>query len=182
MPKTFTFTVPAVTGDEATPTHAKLYSSTSLSGAKTAEETTTLVALGYTSSPPEELTWTVASVDGTKYYWLHLLAGSVEGPPVVLLPEAATGTVTIIVYTETAIGAAVSGLKLRATPLRKGGGASATKTIVQRGEATTDVNGFASITLYADSGEYQIELVGYSSFPFDTTGRSGDTVNFADEL
>lgn len=180
---TFRFTVPVTGASQEDPIYATMYESDTLIGARTSIGAETLTTLGYSGTPPEVVEWVIAAADETKHHWLTFSTASlVESQPAYLAPKSALGTVVIEVWTETAIGAVISGIKFRATPLRKGAGVGGTKTIVQRGEATTNGSGYASLTLYADSGEYDIELVGYSNIRFDTTNRSGETINFASEL
>lgn len=183
MAKTFSFTVPVTGVGQSDPVTVNMYQSDTLVGAKTLLDTSTLAALGYTSTPPETLMWAIAAADGTKYYWLAFVsADGVEGQLAYLGPQVTLGSIILEAWTETAIGVVVAGAKFRATPVRKGAGVAGTKTIVLRGEDVTDVNGYASLNLYADSGIYLVELVGYSSIHFDTTGKSGETINYASEL
>lgn len=183
MSKTFSFLVPAPDIGQSEPVQARMYYSDTLTGARSLLSSSILADLGYTSAPPETLTWAIAAADGTKYYWLGLVSSTgVEGQLAYLAPEVTIGQVTIEVWTESAIGTAVQGVKFSATPIRNGAGAAGAKTIIVSGQDLTDANGYAYLTLYADSGEYVVTLKGYSSITFDTTGKSGQTINYASEL
>lgn len=183
MADTLVFTVPVPAPSQDSPTSVRVYQSATLTGARALVASATLASIGYTGNPPEELTWAVAAADPTYYSWVVLVsAGGIESQPALLGPAASAGLVTLEVWTENVIGTVQPNLRFEAAPI-KGFAAAGNKTILTKAYDPTDANGYASLTLYADSGHYKITLGGAVLAPqFDTTGLSGQTINMADIL
>lgn len=181
MSKTFSFIVPAVTGDEATPVSAKMYEAATLAGTQSLIGNETLVALGYTAAPPETLSWTIAAADGTKFYFLELLsAGGAASEKVILAPEPAAADSFLLYCYASDLGlGALSGKKLTVSP-SSNGTVAGQKTIIARDFATTDANGYASISVAADAGIIAVDLGGVIKAEIDTTGLTGSSLNLAD--
>lgn len=183
MPKTFTFIVPAPTGDEVAPVSAEMHEASTISGAHSTIGTTLLADIGYTGSPPETLNWTVAAADGTKFYFLFLVsAGGAYSHVVALAPEPTTADSFVLYCYASDLGLdAVAGKKLTVSP-SPNGTTSGTKTIIARAVATTDANGYAAIEVAADAGLIAVDLGGVIKAEIDTTGLTGQSINLADQI
>jgi hypothetical protein len=182
MPKTFNFTIQETIDPDATPSSVVMYQSDTINGTQTLLATSSLASLGYLGTGGDEsLSWTIAATDGTKHYWLATkTAGGVESTQAYLAPMSALGTVTLTLLTTDVIGTVRSGLQFQADPF-KGFARAGVNLLSSEAYDTTDVNGYAELVLFADSGKYSLMLDNRRIvMSFDTTGRSGETVNVAD--
>lgn len=122
-----------------------------------------------------------AGINVTKYNWFFpVTAAGAEGRPTLLLPQVALDVVQVVVATKDCFGVVLAGLAITVSPCMTGN-AQGGEAFLAGNTAVTDAGGLYSFDLRADSGTYRIQ-VGDAVRNFNTAGRGGTTVAFADLL